>query len=189
MRVRRPARGLTSRGPPSRTLPGTSENQYFSSPDLEKSIFSLSRSLKINILALQTSKNQYFSSPGARARGHRPASKLVPGENFQNTSFKKCFSEEIYINNHRPKSFLSLMEHPNKDSAWFTRTKNNQCEAALHTLLLNYLIIFLKARWRGSQLRCAVGYIYIYIYYIAQDTQSAIRIIHNSHKHNITYNI
>ena len=33
---------------------------------------------------------------------------------FQNTSFKRGFSEEININNHRPKSFLSLMEDAHK---------------------------------------------------------------------------
>ena len=35
--------------------------------------------------------------------------------------------QEIIINNHKPKSFLSLVEHSNTDSAWFRKSKNH-CE-------------------------------------------------------------
>ena len=54
--------------------------------------------------------------------------------------------QEIIINNHKPKSFSSSGEHPHKDSAWFTKSQNNQCESP-HTLLLSYFITFFKARW------------------------------------------
>ena len=37
--------------------------------------------------------------------------------------------QEIIINNHKPKSFSSSVEHPHKDSAWFTKSQNSQCEA------------------------------------------------------------
>ena len=37
--------------------------------------------------------------------------------NFQITSFKRDFFEEININNHKPKSFLRLVEGAHKDSA------------------------------------------------------------------------
>ena len=49
----------------------------------------------------------------ARAESGRPQN-WSPARNFQNTSFKRGFSEEININNHRPKSFLSLMEDAHK---------------------------------------------------------------------------
>ena len=38
--------------------------------------------------------------------------------------------QEIIINNHKPKSFSSSVEHPHKDSAWFTKSENHQCEAS-----------------------------------------------------------
>ena len=69
----------------------------------------------------------------ARAESGRPQN-WSPARNFQNTSFKRGFSEEININNHRPKSFLSLMEDAHK------------------VLAANRKVIFL------------LGYIYIYIY-------------------------
>ena len=43
--------------------------------------------------------------------------------------------QEIIINNHKPKSFSSSVEHPHKDSAWFTKSENNQCEASLQARL------------------------------------------------------
>ena len=63
----------TSQKPP-KTSPGllpdcnfpehrTSKNQYFCSPDLYKSIFSVPGPLKINIFSPGTSKTQYFRSP------------------------------------------------------------------------------------------------------------------------------
>ena len=61
--------------------------------------------------------------------------------------------QEIIIKNHKPKSFSSSVEHPHKDSAWFTKIN---VKHPRNTLLLYYSIIFLKARWRGSQLCCAV---------------------------------
>ena len=48
--------------------------------------------------------------------------------------------QEIIINNHQPKSFSSSVEHPHKDSAWFTKSENNQCKASPQhsvTLLLD----------------------------------------------------
>ena len=49
-------------------------------------------------------------APGpARAESGWPQN-WSPARIFQNTSFKRGFSEEINISNHRPKSFLSLME-------------------------------------------------------------------------------
>ena len=48
--------------------------------------------------------------------------------------------QEIIINNHKPKSFSSSVEHPHKDSAWFTKSENNQCKASPQhsvTLLLD----------------------------------------------------
>ena len=42
--------------------------------------------------------------------------------------------QEIIINNHKPKSFSSSVEHPHKDSAWFTKSQKSQCEAAPHSV-------------------------------------------------------
>ena len=42
--------------------------------------------------------------------------------------------QEIIIKNHKPKSFSSSVEHPHKDSAWFTKSQNSQCEAAPHSV-------------------------------------------------------
>ena len=33
--------------------------------------------------------------------------------------------QEIIINNHKPKSFLNLVEHSHKDLAWFKKSKKN----------------------------------------------------------------
>ena len=139
--------------------------------------------------ALWTLLQRTLRRPDARARGDRPASKLVPGEFWQHNhhkiitkslrilletlpkppatfpdisgsatelpgAFQECFwtllrtldsglrtpysglpietrpLQEIIINNHKPKSFSSSVEHPHKDSAWFTKSENNQCEAS-----------------------------------------------------------
>ena len=131
--------------------------------------------------------------PAVRARGDRPASKLVPGEFWQHNhhkiitkslrileetlpkppatfpdisgsatelpgAFQECFwtllrtpdsglqtpysglhietrpLQEIIIKNHKPKSFSSSVEHPHKDSAWFTKSQNSQCEAPPHSV-------------------------------------------------------
>ena len=38
--------------------------------------------------------------------------------------------QEIIIKNHKPKSFSSSVEHPHKDSPWFTKSENHHCEAS-----------------------------------------------------------
>ena len=145
--------------------------------------------------ALWTLLQRTLRRPDARARGDRPASKLVPGEFWQHNhhkiitkslriliqtlqnllqpsqtsleapqNFLEPFKnvsglssglrtldsglrtpysglpietrplQEIIIKNHKPKSFSSSVEHPHKDSAWFTKSQNSQCEAPPHSV-------------------------------------------------------
>ena len=56
------------------------------------------------------------------------------------------------------------MEHPHKDSAWFTKSENNQCKASPQHSVTLLLDNFPQGAVAGiaALLRC--GYIYIYKY-------------------------
>ena len=110
----------------------------------------------------------------ARAESGQPQN-WSPARNFQNTSFKRGFSEEININNHRPKSFLSLMEDAHKVLAanrkvipsapcqarwrarrsaalWIRRARPCACTWRIEPHTLTYIYIYISIA------------IYIYIY-------------------------
>ena len=69
--------------------------------------------------------------------------------------------QEIIIKNHKPKSFSSSVEHPHKDSAWFTKSQKSQCKAAPHSVTW-LLYDFPYARWRDRSF--AALWIYIFSY-------------------------
>ena len=92
------------------------KNQYFSPrtlPQLLATFRELSGTATVRELSGAAQKLSGGGPAPARAESGRPQN-WSPARNFQNTSFKRGFSEEININNHRPKSFLNLMEDAHK---------------------------------------------------------------------------
>ena len=93
------------------------KNQYFLPRSLSKPCASFPElpgsATELPEVAQKLSGGPSSGPAPARAESGRPQN-WSPARIFQNTSFKRGFSEEININNHRPKSFLSLMEDAHK---------------------------------------------------------------------------
>jgi len=117
-----------SRGPAR--LGPLPQNSIFSAQNLSKTFCNLLRaSWRRHRASWSFPRTFLDSAPDSGLPGLEPCPPWPPPQNWSPAISSSIIEKEIIINNHKPKSFLSLVEHPLKDSAWFTKSKNSQCEA------------------------------------------------------------
>ena len=90
----------------------------------------------------QTFGHWQTKSLSAIAKWYHWQTKSLSVMNFQNNITQNSFLQKININNHKPKSFLSLVKDAHKDSAANREKKSNTIYIYIYIFFFSYIYIY-----------------------------------------------